>query len=40
MPPKQVVVVMQEDYPFGECDECTTENTRVLVRKVYTMRPQ
>lgn len=40
MPPKQVVVVMQENYPFGECEECTTESTRVLVRKIYKIKSQ
>ena len=33
--PKQVIISMGEHYPFGECEECTTESTRVLVRKIY-----
>lgn len=33
--PKQVIVSMQENYPFGECEEVTGDMVRVLVRKVY-----
>ena len=33
--PKQVIVSMEENYPFGECEEVSNENTRVLVRKIY-----
>lgn len=33
--PKQVIVSMQEYYPFGECEECNSEKVRVLVRKIY-----
>ena len=33
--PKQVIVIMQDHYPFGECEECSNDNTRVLVRKIY-----
>jgi hypothetical protein len=33
--PKQIIVKMEENYPFGECEECTNEDTRVLVRRIY-----
>ena len=33
--PKQVIVSMQDYYPFGECEEISNEKTRVLVRKIY-----
>ena len=33
--PKQVIVSMGDYYPFGECEEITSEKTRVLVRKIY-----
>ncbi len=32
--PKQIIISMKENYPFGECEECDTELTRVLVRKI------
>lgn len=38
--PKQVIVIMEDNYPFGECEECTNENTRVLVRKIYQVSVQ
>lgn len=38
--PKQVIVSMENNYPFGECEECTNENTKVLVRKIYQAGPQ
>lgn len=38
--PKQVIVSMRDSYPFGECEECTNESTRVLVRKIYTVNMQ
>ena len=38
--PKQVIISMDENYPFGECEECTTEKTRVLVRKIYQVSIQ
>ena len=33
--PKQLIVAMGDNYPFGECEESNNENTRVLVRKIY-----
>lgn len=38
--PKQVIVLMDDNYPFGECEECSSENTRVLVRKIYQLSLQ
>lgn len=26
---------MEENYPFGECEECNNLTTKVLVRKIY-----
>jgi hypothetical protein len=38
--PKQVIISMDEKYPFGECEECNSENVRVLVRKIYQVNLQ
>ncbi len=38
--PKQIIVSMKDNYPFGECEESNNEKTRVLVRKVYSFHPQ
>ena len=31
--PKQVIINMGEQYPFGECDESDEQSVRVVVRK-------
>ena len=36
--PKQIIKVMDERYPFGECEECSNQNTRVLIRKTYQLK--
>jgi hypothetical protein len=38
--PKQIIVIMEDHYPFGECEECSNEKTRVLVRKIYQSSQQ
>lgn len=38
--PKQVIISMDEHYPFGECEECSSDNVRVLVRKIYRVSLQ
>ncbi len=38
--PKQIIISMAENYPFGECEEITNENTKVLVRKIYQVSLQ
>lgn len=38
--PKQVIVSMQKNYPFGECEEVNGEMVRVYVRKVYKVSLQ
>ena len=38
--PKRVIVIMDDHYPFGECEESTTEGTRILVRKIYEVSIQ
>ncbi len=38
--PKQVIVIMDDHYPFGQCEESTNQNTRVLVRKIYEVSVQ
>lgn len=38
--PKQVIVIMDDHYPFGECEESTSELTRVLVRKIFEVSLQ
>lgn len=38
--PRQVIVIMDENYPFGEYEESVTTDMKVLVRKVYPLTPE
>jgi len=38
--PRQVIVIMDEHYPFGEYEESTSADTKVLVRKIYPLTPE
>jgi len=31
--PRQVIINMEEKYPFGECEEADDQTVRVLVRR-------
>ncbi len=32
--PKQINILMEDNYPFGSCEEYASPNTKILVRQI------